>query len=92
MESIVGQIESGQFLRHSDIHFPKNGCMSCSHFGHCLGNPELIDAKLTTKEKLNHPAVGSLLADVCRSWWHSLQSVIRLVSASSPTALRRLMW
>jgi DNA-directed RNA polymerase subunit RPC12/RpoP len=28
----------------------------------------------------------------CRLWWHFLQSVIRLVSASSPRALRRLMW
>jgi hypothetical protein len=53
---------------------------------------ELIDAKLTTKKELNHPAVGSQLANLCRIWWHSLQSVIKLVSASSPKALRRLMW
>ena len=69
----------------------RNGCMSCSQFGLCLRSPELINAKLTTKKKLNHTAVGSLLAGRCRIWWHSLQSVIRLVSASSPRSLRRLI-
>jgi hypothetical protein len=66
MESTLGQIESGKFLRHSGIRFPMNGCMSRSHFGPFLENLELIDAKLTTKKKLNHPAVWSLLADPCR--------------------------
>jgi hypothetical protein len=46
MEATVGQIESGQFLRHSGIRFPMNGCTSCSHLGLCLGNQELIDVKL----------------------------------------------
>jgi hypothetical protein len=76
----------------SEIRFPMNGCMIGSHLGLCLGNLELIDAQLTTKKELNHPAVGSLLADLCRIWWHSLQSVIRLVSASSPRPLRRRRW
>jgi hypothetical protein len=44
--------------------------------------------------KPNHP-VGVLCRgareneELCRIWWHSLQSVIRLVSASLPRALRR---
>jgi hypothetical protein len=46
MESTVGQIESGQFLPHSGIRFPMNGCTSCSHLGLCLENQQLIDAKL----------------------------------------------
>jgi hypothetical protein len=49
IESTVGQIESGQFLRHSGIRFPMNGCMSCPHLGLCLENPELIDAKLVRR-------------------------------------------
>jgi len=56
------------------------------------GSPELIDAKLRTIKKPNHPAFGSKLGDPCTVWWHSRQSVIRLDSASSPRALRRLMW
>ena len=46
MEATIGQIEAGQFLRHSGIRFPMNGCTSCSHLGLCLGKQELIDAKL----------------------------------------------
>jgi len=46
MEATVGQIEAGQFLRHSGIRFPMNGCMSCAHLGLCLGSPELVDTKL----------------------------------------------
>ncbi len=49
MESVVGQIESGEFQRHSGIRFPMNGCMSCSQLGLCLGNQELIDAKLVRR-------------------------------------------
>ena len=37
-------------------------------------------------------SAGHEQGDLCRNSWHSLQSVIRLVSASSPRALRRLMW
>jgi hypothetical protein len=37
------------------------------------------------------PASNQQTADLCRIWWHSLQSVIRFVSASSPSALRLLM-
>jgi hypothetical protein len=46
VESAIGQIESGQFLPHSGIRFPMNGCTSCSHLGLCLGNQRLIDSKL----------------------------------------------
>jgi PD-(D/E)XK nuclease superfamily len=46
VESAIGQIESGQFLPHSGIRFPMNGCTSCSHLGLCLGNQQLIDSKL----------------------------------------------
>ncbi len=39
----IEQIESGQFLPHSGIRFPQNGCTSCSFLGLCLKNQPLID-------------------------------------------------
>jgi len=45
----VSQIESGQFLPHSGIRFPQNGCVSCSHLGLCLGSQELITTNLIRK-------------------------------------------
>jgi hypothetical protein len=42
----VSQIEAGQFLPHSGIRFPQNGCVSCAELGLCLGNQQLIDSKL----------------------------------------------
>jgi hypothetical protein len=42
----VSQIEAGQFLPHSGIRFPQNGCVSCAELGLCLGNQQLVDAKL----------------------------------------------
>ena len=42
----ISQIEAGQFLPHSGIRFPQNGCVSCAQLGLCLGNPQLVDAKL----------------------------------------------
>jgi hypothetical protein len=42
----AGQIEAGQFLAHSGIRFPMNGCTSCPHLGLCLGSQLLIDSKL----------------------------------------------
>ena len=36
VEATVGQIEAGQFVPHSGIRFPQNGCVSCSHLGLCL--------------------------------------------------------
>ena len=46
VSSTVTQIEAGQFLPHSDIRFPQNGCVSCAELGLCLGNQQLIDDKL----------------------------------------------
>ena len=38
VETTVAQIEAGQFVPHSGIRFPQNGCVSCPHLGLCLGN------------------------------------------------------
>jgi len=46
VETTVAQIEAGQFVSHSGIRFPQNGCMSCPHLGLCLNNQSLIDANL----------------------------------------------
>jgi CRISPR/Cas system-associated exonuclease Cas4 (RecB family) len=46
VEQTIRQIESGQFLPHSGIRFPQNGCTSCSYVGLCLGNQPLIDHRL----------------------------------------------
>ena len=46
VETTVGQLESGQFPSHSGIRFPQNACMSCSHLGLCLNNPQLIETNL----------------------------------------------
>jgi PD-(D/E)XK nuclease superfamily len=46
VSSTVTQIEAGQFLPHSGIRFPQNGCVSCAELGLCLGNQQLVDAKL----------------------------------------------
>ena len=46
VETTVDQIEAGQFLPHSGIRFPQNGCVSCSHLGICLGDQQLVDSRL----------------------------------------------
>ncbi len=46
VEATAGQIEAGLFLPHSGIRFPQNSCVSCPYLGLCLGNQQLIDAKL----------------------------------------------
>jgi PD-(D/E)XK nuclease superfamily len=46
VETTANQIEAGQFLPHSGIRFPQNGCLSCSHLGICLGDQQLLDSKL----------------------------------------------
>jgi hypothetical protein len=46
VETTVNQIEAGQFLPHSGIRFPQNGCVGCSHLGICLGNQQLVDSRL----------------------------------------------
>ena len=46
IEATASQIQAGQFLPHSGIRFPQNGCVSCSHLGLCLGNQAMAEAKL----------------------------------------------
>src|ERR1700722_157172 len=46
VETTVNQIEAGQFLPHSGIRFPSNGCVGCPHLGLCLGDQRLVDSKL----------------------------------------------
>jgi len=53
VEATVGQIQSGQFLSHSGIRFPQNGCVSCSHLGLCLDRPDLVTSNLVRKPGAN---------------------------------------
>ncbi len=46
VEDTLTQIEYGQFLPHSGIRFPQNGCTSCSFLGLCLQNQPLVNSKL----------------------------------------------
>jgi hypothetical protein len=46
VETTINQIEAGQFLPHSGIRFPQNGCVSCCHLGMCLGDQQLVDSRL----------------------------------------------
>jgi PD-(D/E)XK nuclease superfamily len=49
VEITVGQIEAGQFVSHSGIRFPLNGCLSCAHLGLCLNDKQLIETQLVRK-------------------------------------------
>ena len=49
VETTIGQIEAAQFVSHSGIRFPQNGCLSCPHLGLCLNNQLLIDTNLVRK-------------------------------------------
>jgi hypothetical protein len=46
VETTASQIEAGDFLPHSGIRFPQNGCISCPQLGLCLGNQQLVESKL----------------------------------------------
>ncbi len=46
VEATASRIEAGEFLPHSGIRFPQNGCVSCPHLGLCLGNQQLVESKL----------------------------------------------
>jgi hypothetical protein len=46
VDATASHIEAGEFLQHSGIRFPRNGCISCPHLGLCLGNQQLVEAKL----------------------------------------------
>ena len=49
VETTIGQIEGAQFVSHSGIRFPQNGCLSCPHLGLCLNNEQLVAANLARK-------------------------------------------
>ena len=49
VETTISQIEAAQFVSHSGIRFPQNGCLSCPHLGLCLNNQPLIDMNLVRK-------------------------------------------
>jgi PD-(D/E)XK nuclease superfamily len=46
IEATAAEIQAGQFLPHSGIRFPHNGCVSCAHLGLCLGNAVMVERKL----------------------------------------------
>jgi hypothetical protein len=49
VEATASHIESGEFLPHSGIRFPQNGCISCPQLGLCLGNQQLVESKLVRR-------------------------------------------
>jgi len=49
VETTVSHIEGGEFLPHSGIRFPQNGCISCPQLGLCLGNQQLVESKLVRR-------------------------------------------
>jgi CRISPR/Cas system-associated exonuclease Cas4 (RecB family) len=46
VEATVSRISGGDFLPHSGIRFPQNGCVTCPYVGLCLGSAPLTEAKL----------------------------------------------
>jgi hypothetical protein len=46
VEETIARVAAGQFLPHSGIRFPQNGCVGCPFLGLCLNQSELVDAKL----------------------------------------------
>ena len=46
VETTIGQIEGAQFVSHTGIRFPQNGCLSCPHLGLCLNNEQFVAANL----------------------------------------------
>jgi hypothetical protein len=50
VEATANHIEAGEFLPHSGIRFPQNGCINCPQLGLCLGNQQLVDSKLVVLE------------------------------------------
>jgi hypothetical protein len=46
VEATTARIGGGDFLPHSGIRFPQNGCLSCPYVGLCLGNSTLTEVKL----------------------------------------------
>jgi CRISPR/Cas system-associated exonuclease Cas4 (RecB family) len=46
VEATATRIGGGDFLPHSGIRFPQNGCVSCPFLGICLGSQALTETKL----------------------------------------------
>lgn len=46
VQETIDRIEASRFLPHSGIRFPQNGCVTCPYLGLCLGNQEIVEAKL----------------------------------------------
>jgi hypothetical protein len=53
VEETAGQIEACQFLPHSGIRFPQNGCVNCAHLGLCLNDKQLVDMHLIRRPGAN---------------------------------------
>jgi hypothetical protein len=49
VEATASHIEAGEFMPHSGIRFPQNGCISCPQLGLCLGNQQLVESKLVRR-------------------------------------------
>jgi hypothetical protein len=49
VETMIGQIEAAQFVSHSGIRFPQNGCLSYPHLGLCLNNEQLVAVNLVRR-------------------------------------------
>ena len=49
VEATANHIEASEFLPHSGIRFPQNGCINCPQLGLCLGNQQLVDSKLVRR-------------------------------------------
>ena len=49
VEATASHIEAGEFLPHSGIRFPQNGCISCPQLGLCLRNQQLVELKLVRR-------------------------------------------
>jgi hypothetical protein len=49
----VRRIESGLFLPHSGIRFPQNPCTTCPFIGLCLDEPDLVEAALVRKPRVD---------------------------------------
>jgi len=53
VENTIGQIEGAQFVSHTGIRLPQNGCLSCPHLGLCLNNESLVAANLIRRAGAN---------------------------------------
>jgi hypothetical protein len=61
VQHTISQIEGANFYPHSGIRFPQNQCLSCSFFGLCLKNQQLIEAKLKRRTGIDDGWLTSLI-------------------------------